>query len=142
MQVIDASEIRGLDEFAELLDSGIVKKSVGDHEDQALFFGKLAELFAMCDFQSERLFDNYVTARFEREVREFVVAGSGSGNDDGIGVVAVQGFRDVLHERDLGKAGGRAAQLLIASVTDEREACVRQIIQCAGVVRAPVAIAN
>ena len=33
------------------------------HEDEAFFIGQLAEVFAMFDFQRERLFDDYVTAR-------------------------------------------------------------------------------
>ena len=39
VQVIDTSKIGGFDEFAQLLNSGIVKESVRDHEDEAFFIG-------------------------------------------------------------------------------------------------------
>ncbi len=110
------------------------------HQDAVPLGGERHELVHLDGAHRGRLLDQHVLARLERALRERVVRGHRSGDDDGVDRVVGEHLVEVAGDPGARIARGEAVAQLRVEIDEPGE--VGEVVEVADEVRAPVAEAG
>jgi hypothetical protein len=142
VDVVDVAELARVGDLLELDDSRVVLEEVPDHQDLAGRFGSGHDLLGVGCRLRDRLLDEAVLARFEHLDRQGRMGRHRRCDDYRVNGVVGQQLADLGRAADAGKTSGPAVERLLRAVTKPGQLRVRQLVEVAGQVRAPVAKAD
>ena len=138
VDVVDVAELARLGDLLQLLDARVVLEQVSDHQHPAGVARGVRNLLGLGRGLREGLLHEAVLARLEHACRQLGMARHVRGHDDrveiGVGEQLVQ-FTGLAHTR---KLSARARTCLLRGVAEPAELGVRQAVEVAREVGAPV----
>jgi hypothetical protein len=133
----NVAELTRLHELLELADAGVVEEEVAGHQHELVLLGEPDELLHLSRPHRGRLLHEDVLAGLERPLRELVVRRHRRRDDHGVELVVGQQLVEVGREPGARIARPELRLQLGRDVAQPHQ--LREVVEVAGEVRAPVA---
>ncbi len=136
---VDLAEFPGLDQIADHHDRRAVQEGVAGHQHDAGPIREVDQIEALGGGRGQRLLDEDVLAGLQCGRGQVVMRGHGRGDHHGVDAVIGDHLREVLRRADGGIAPFDRLERLGSQIADRDQLCVRDLVEVADEIRAPVA---